>query len=68
MAKRSSEWDTLITAIENAGWSSRPCKHGLHVYPADSTLRPVTLPGTPGGCRSLVNARARLRRAGLVGI
>ncbi|MFD5808834.1 hypothetical protein [Rhodococcus aetherivorans] len=68
MAHRSSEWNALIAAIDEAGWTYRPCKHGLYVYPADRTVRPVTLPGTPGGYRSLCNARAQLRRAGLVGI
>lgn len=68
MAKRSSEWNTLITAIETAGWAYRPCKRGLYVYPSDRTRRPVTLPGTPGEFRSLCNARAQLRRAGLTGI
>lgn len=68
MANRSREWNTLLIAIDTAGWTYRPCKHGLYVYPADRTTRPVTLAGTPGGFRSLANARAQLRRAGLVGI
>lgn len=68
MARRSSEWNTLVSAIENAGWKCRPCKHGLYVYPADRTHRAVTLSGTPGEFRALNNARAQLRRAGLTGI
>lgn len=68
MTKRSREWDTVIKAIATAGWSYRPCKHGLYVYPADRALRPVTVAGTPGEFRSLANTRAQLRRAGLSGI
>lgn len=68
MARHSSEWTILIDAIEDAGWTYRPCKHGLYVYPADRTHRPVTVPGTPSEFRSLRNTRAQLRRAGLVGI
>lgn len=68
MANRSREWDTVIKAIAAAGWSYRPCKHGLYVYPADRTVRPITVAGSPGEFRSLANTRAQLRRAGLAGI
>lgn len=65
---RRDEWNTLLTAISGAGWSYRTCKHGIYVYPAEKSSRPITLAGTPGDHRSFVNTRAALRRAGLAGV
>jgi len=62
---RRSEWKQLLDAVGAAGWTVRHSKHGLFLYPADTNRRPVTLPGTPGSSRSVKNARADLKRAGL---
>lgn len=67
MARRN-EWKYLLTAAENAGWTYRPCKHGLYVYPPTAGARPIVLGGTPSDHRSFMNTRAALRRAGLNGI
>ncbi|MDO1481588.1 hypothetical protein [Rhodococcus ruber] len=64
MARRS-EWKPLLDAVTTSGWTYRRCKHGLYIYPADRTKRPITVPGTPGDHRAVRNARADLRRAGL---
>ncbi|OZC59783.1 hypothetical protein CH267_06760 [Rhodococcus sp. 06-621-2] len=65
MARRN-EWKPLLDAVTAAGWTVRHSKHGLFLYPADPEQRPVTLPGTPGSSRSVKNARADLKRAGLI--
>jgi hypothetical protein len=62
------ERNYLIDAIIAAGWTHRPCKHGTYVYPSDRSKRPITIPGTPSDWRSMRNALADLRRAGLPGI
>lgn len=62
-----SDWNQLMSAISAAGWTQRPCKHGIYVYPSDKSMRPITIPGTPSDWRSVHNARAVLRRAGLSG-
>nr|WP_296779000.1 hypothetical protein [Rhodococcus sp. (in: high G+C Gram-positive bacteria)] len=67
MARRN-EWKSLLTAAEKAGWTHRPCKHGLYVYPPTEGARPIVLGGTPSDHRSYMNTRAALRRAGLTGI
>ncbi|WP_137147397.1 hypothetical protein [Mycolicibacterium sp. CR10] len=67
MSKRS-DWSLLLKAVENAGWSYRHGKHGIFVYPESSDARPITLAGTPSDVRSIRNARAKLKRAGLVGV
>lgn len=64
MARRN-EWKTLLVAAENAGWSYRPCKHGLCIYPPTEGARPIILGGTPSDHRSFMNTRAAFRRAGL---
>ncbi|CAN5428895.1 hypothetical protein BH09ACT9_BH09ACT9_02820 [soil metagenome] len=65
---KGSEWKPLIDAVIESGWQFRNSRHGIYVYPADSSRRPITLAGTPGDVRSVRNARAQLRRAGLINV
>ena len=64
MSKRS-DWADLLKVVEQAGWAYRTSKHGVFVYPAARAARPITICGTPSDVRSIRNARAMLRRAGL---
>jgi hypothetical protein len=59
-----SEWKPLFEAVEDAGWRLRHAKHGFLAFPA-AGLAPIALGGTPSDYRSVLNAAAALRRAGL---
>jgi hypothetical protein len=60
-----TEWAELMTTVRDSGWATRKCRHGVFVYPPSRSVRPITIPGTPGEYRSFRNCRAELRRAGL---
>lgn len=61
------EW---VRVAEERGWTVRQTKVGSHLkfFRPDGSYA-TSVPGTPGGGnRSIDNARAKLRRAGLAGI
>lgn len=65
--KKIQEW---VKVAEGRGWSVRIHGRGSHLkfFRPDGSLATV-VPGSPnGGNRSIENARAKLRRAGLGGI
>ena len=59
----NTEVRALVTAIVAVGGAVKPCRGHFKVY-VDGALV-TTLPGTPSDARSLKNAIATLRRAGL---
>ncbi len=57
----------MIAAARDAGWRVNKSRRNSHwkLTPPDADYPPVVLPSSPGDRRSLKNARAQLRRAGL---
>ena len=56
----------LIKELERQGWRvERGSKHFI-AYSPDTSVRPITIPGTPSDHRSLKNLRAELRRGGAI--
>jgi hypothetical protein len=62
---RNDELRKLLRKAKKAGWRARHTGSG-HIVVIAPSGKKIYLPSTPrGGCRSLANVRAELKREGL---